>query len=287
MISNYENINIDKLEYLTPTKNSKGNYISNIKINNKDLILKTPKMKLINGIKSSNDRFLLDLQFEREHGKFYSFINKLDQNNVLKISVNCKQWFDQEFPLDVIDDFYKSPITPGDSKNPPKFKLKISDNNINVYSKNLQVNFRDVPNECYANLDIKILGLKFFKQQVALEWEVIQVNVHDDEYFTTQIKGKILNNNYSDDEYELTSNDKPKKVKLKKIKMNSKRAVEVSNFEDKLKDIDKLISQEFKNNKKIVPKLEIKKENEIDKYKRINSEKDKEITNLKKQLGLL
>ena len=135
-------------------------------------------------------------------------------------------------------------------------------------------------------LDLKILGLKFFKQQVALDWEVIQVNIHDDEYFSNQTKGKILNNNYSDDEYELSSNDKPKKVKLKKIKMTSKKvSEEVSNFEDKLKDIDKLISQEFKKNKKkILPK---KEETEIEKYKRINSEKDEEIINLKKQLGLL
>ena len=285
-MTNYECISIDKLEYLTPIKNSKGNYISYIKLNNKDLVLTTPKMRLVNGIKSSNDRIILDLQFEREHGKFYSFLNKLDQNNILKISVNCQEWFDQKFPLDVIDDFYKSPITPGDSKNPPKFKLKISETGINVYSKNLEVKFEDVPNDCYANLDLKILGLKFFKQQVALDWEVIQVNIHDDEYFSNQTKGKILNNNYSDDEYELSSNDKPKKVKLKKIKMTSKKvSEEVSNFEDKLKDIDKLISQEFKKNKKkILPK---KEETEIEKYKRINSEKDEEIINLKKQLGLL
>ena len=161
-MTNYECISIDKLEYLTPIKNSKGNYISYIKLNNKDLVLTTPKMRLVNGIKSSNDRIILDLQFEREHGKFYSFLNKLDQNNILKISVNCQEWFDQKFPLDVIDDFYKSPITPGDSKNPPKFKLKISETGINVYSKNLEVKFEDVPNDCYADFRFKNIRIKVF-----------------------------------------------------------------------------------------------------------------------------
>jgi len=299
MINDFETIDVNEFNYSTPSKNSKGNYISHISLNDKEIVLNTPKMKLINGIKLSNERILLDLQFEKDHGKFYSFLNKLDENNILKISLNCKEWFDQDFPLDVIDDFYKSPITPGDSKVPPKLKLKIQDNDINVYSKNLKIDYSKVPENCYANLEIKLIGIKFFKQQVAIEWGVNQVNIYDDEFFSYQLKGKILNNNYSDDEYELNSNsnDQPKKVKLKKIKMNPKN----NDFDNKLKDIDKLIAREFNKNKKKIKSKESKSsdsrpestnkykntsESEVDKYKRINNEKEQEIINLKKQLGL-
>ncbi len=84
----------------------------------------------------------------------------------------------------VVEEFYKSPVKPGRGKNPPKIKVKIPVSkgklDCGIYDSNKNViHHTDITGNCKMICVLKLIGLRFLKQQVICEWYPIQIRVCD------------------------------------------------------------------------------------------------------------
>ena len=132
-IIDYRTINLNRIDYSDPVK-VKGNCLltrASYKYNNKQIpiYIQTPKMKAINGIVMNETRSYIELEISRKDINFYDFINKIDEHNIHITFNNSEEWFEQKLPMDVIDDFYNSPIKSKMNALPTiKFKVPIYKN---------------------------------------------------------------------------------------------------------------------------------------------------------------
>ena len=126
-------IDFNKIDYSKPEK-IKGSYICNISYEGNDIFVQTPVMTTHNQIDEIENRTYLELTFNDENKNFYEFLNKFDEFNIMKIHKKSSDWFNKEFPLDVVEDFYSGSLK---HKNNPKLKLKFNKNeNCFIYDKN-------------------------------------------------------------------------------------------------------------------------------------------------------
>lgn len=188
-IIDYKKFDTNRLEYTEPTKVKGGSYVAAIKYrgdNNElnDVVIQTPRLLCDTGIVKTETRSYLELDFDKEHWLFYEFITDIDDHNIVITEKNSETWFQQKFPLDVVEEFYKSPVKPGRGKNSPKIKIRlplskgkvdcsIYDNNKNV------IHHSDISGNCKMICVLKLIGLRFLKQQVICEWYPLQIRVCD------------------------------------------------------------------------------------------------------------
>lgn len=176
-ILNYNEIDISEIKFKTPEK-IKGSYYSFATYNNKDIYIKTPVLKNTTNIVKLDTRCYIEFEVD-EKKDFYNFLSNFDDNNILKIHKESFNWFNKEFPLDVVEDFYTTPLK---HKNIPKLKIKIPliKNKVDclIYDKNnsLISNF-DEDNKVICIL--KFNGLKFLSQQVICEWIPVQIKINE------------------------------------------------------------------------------------------------------------
>ena len=145
MNSDYTDIDISNIKFVSPKLSDDNNYIAISNIDNKDIIFTTPKMKCIS-IELSNDNYILELEFSKKQWNFFKFISSLDDHNIILIDNNSNEWFEQTFPLDVIDDFYHSNIKINRNNTAPIFKLKFNKNKIIKITneKGLELNLNEI-----------------------------------------------------------------------------------------------------------------------------------------------
>ena len=123
-ILNYKDIDVNEIVFSSPEKVKGGSYISVPTYNNEPIYIQTPR--LINkGFTKLEQRCSIELELDNTHLSFYEFITNIDDFNIVEIQRNSKSWFKQEFPLDVVEEFYKSPVKMARSKNAPSLKVKI------------------------------------------------------------------------------------------------------------------------------------------------------------------
>ena len=98
-IIKYNNIDIDNIELSDPKKI--GNiYYSHISYNDNPFFLQTSRMKNIIDIKELDLRKPFDLKFELDNSDMYNCLNKLDENNINKISENSFYWFGKNINIE-------------------------------------------------------------------------------------------------------------------------------------------------------------------------------------------
>ena len=108
-ILNYKDIDINEIEFSDPTKLKGGSYMAIPHYNNQPIYIQTPR--LINkGLNKSESRCTLELELDKTHLNFYEFLTNIDDFNIIQIQKNSEKWFKQIFPLDVVEEFYKSPV---------------------------------------------------------------------------------------------------------------------------------------------------------------------------------
>ena len=203
-IKNYRDINLTKLNFTHPKKTRGGSYISLITYddNNEKIFIQTPKITTTTGICNHDTRSYIELQFNKNHLSFYDFLISLDETNIKIVNNNSKEWFEQELPLDIIDEFYKPNIKIRKNLAPKiKFKIPVNKGDVlcNIYNDSHQlINSNDIKENDKVVLIIELIGLKFLKQQFNLEWKVSQIKL----YQNLNINNCIINDNYlSDNQY--------------------------------------------------------------------------------------
>ena len=211
-VINYSEIDISKIQYSDPKKTRAGSYLVEMFINNgnkrENIYIQTPKLKNLNGINLNENRAYVELEFDLNNPEFYQFFVKLDEKCIIQAHEQSKQWFKQSFPLDVIDEFYKTNIKPGRNNHFPTIKLKIPVSKKQIKAefynhKREKIDYNEINDNDELVSVIHIIGMKFLKQQFILETQLIQSKVCKKEEEKTSI-GYIINDpesDYETDEY--------------------------------------------------------------------------------------
>jgi len=202
-ILNYKDIDVNEIKFSNPEKVKGGSYISIPKYNGQPIYIQSPR--LINkGLTKTEQRCSIELELDNTHLSFYEFITNIDDFNIVEIQRNSKEWFKQEFPLDVVEEFYKSPVKMARSKKAPSLKIKIplSKGTIDcgIYnSSNQLINHSQIKEDFKVLTVLQFYGLRFLKQQVICEWVPMQIKVFDESV--------VPQNNYLIDDSLLSDNE--------------------------------------------------------------------------------
>jgi hypothetical protein len=195
-ITDYRNIDINQIELKKPEK-IKGSYYSFAQYKGNEIYIKTPMLTNITNIVKLDTRCYIELDLDisnEENNEFYEFLSNFDDNNILKIHKESNSWFNKEFPLDIVEEFYTSPLK---HKNNPKLKLKVP-----VTKNKIDCSIYDKNNVSITNLNennkviclLKFCGLKFLSQQVISEWIPIQIKTN--EIATQSNMEYLINDNF-------------------------------------------------------------------------------------------
>ena len=183
-VIDYKNVSLGKINYSNPIKN-KGSTSLLSKIsynyNNEDipLYVQTPKLNVASDIVVNNTRTYIELELDKEHINFYEFINNIDDNNIRTTYQNSEEWFDQQLPMDIIDDFYTTPIRMRDYNKAPVIKLKLpvykNKKSCDIFENNgIPIELNMIKKDIQVICILELKGIKYFKQRFECEWSVVQ-----------------------------------------------------------------------------------------------------------------
>lgn len=186
-ILDYSKINPESIVFSEPKKVKGGSYMTEINYRNEEgedvpFIIQTPRLISSEGIVRNDSRAHLELEFDKSHWAFYEFITNIDDHNIVIIEKHSEKWFTNKFPIDVVEEFYKTPVKLGRGKNPPKLKIKIPVNRgeiaCNIFDnvKN-HISYNEVKKNNKVVCVMQLVGLRFLKQQVICEWLPLQIKV--------------------------------------------------------------------------------------------------------------
>ena len=210
-ILDYKKINLNRICFNEPVK-VKGNCLltkATYSYNNSQIpiFIQTPKMKTTTGLVINETRNYIELEISKNHINFYDFINKIDEHNVHITFNNSEEWFEQKLPMDVIDDFYNSPIKMTKMNTFPTIKLKVplyknnkgcalfSENNTPLDPKMIKKNTEVI---CI----LELAGIKYFKHRFECEWQVVQLKAFVNSNITREcmIRDELLSDHEEEEE---------------------------------------------------------------------------------------
>merc|ERR1711934_272470 len=209
-VRNYSDVDISDIQFSDPKKTRAGSYLVEMYLKNgnkkENIYIQTPKLRNISGINISENRAYVEFEFSDKKPDFYDFFVKIDEKCILTAHKNSKKWFKQAFPLDVIDEFYKSNIKPGRNNNFPTTRVKIPISKRKVKAefynyKRERIEPEEINEDEKLISVIHVIGMKFLKQQFILETQLIQCKVCKKEEERKYL-GYIINDPDSDYEYD-------------------------------------------------------------------------------------
>ena len=166
----YQTVDFDHIIYNKPRKEH-GRYIGKIKYKvvgkkaHQKLIIKTPRLKCIEDLKITEDRCAIELQLFNNNVDFYQFLIKFDDKNITTAYRNRNEWFGKDFPLDIIDEFYK-PVLKMNSNKCPTIKVKL------LYDELKNFDLELLKKDSELIFYIECVGLRFLTQQFTMIWKL-------------------------------------------------------------------------------------------------------------------
>lgn len=198
---NFREIDTSKIEYLPPQK-QRNSHFSRAQYNGEDIYIKTTKLLNNNGMIKNDNRAYIDLEFG-ENNDFYDFMCNLDESCINAIHINSENWFNKEFPKDIIEEFYLGPLK---HKAKPKLKMKIP-----LSKQSIDCLVYDNVGNCTQDIGVnnsiicvlQFIGLKFLKQQVIAEWRPIQIKTSN--IIQVQTKNFLIEDNLDEEDSDIDS----------------------------------------------------------------------------------
>ena len=313
-VLDYKKLEISKIRYKSPIKKNNHLYSNTYYFYNNQEIpirIQTPKLKLISNIKSNNLSSFIELELDKEHINFFEFINNIDDNNIAITYNNSDLWFQNQLPMDIIDDYYIGQIKMKKYNKSPiiKFKIQIhkNDKGCKFFGENL---LPIDPELVTKNTDVicilSLNGIKYYKQRFECDWNVIQLRAYtepklitsqcliNEDFFsdneeTPDIFNNIKNNsNYSNNEPEnniqIENNEPENNIQIENNEPENiydydDTEDELENeickgLEEKMEEIE--FQEDLSNDKNIEDLI-----SEIEELKKINNEKNMELNKFK------
>ena len=190
-VIDYKKFQLSKLVYDKPVKVKGGCLMTKTgyKIDNQTIpiYIQTPKLKTNSGIILNDTRSYIDLELDKNHLGFYEFITNLDEQNLTTTHSNSEEWFGQTLPMDVIDDFYNSPLKMSKLEKAPnvKFKIPVSKGRpiCEIFGENARpLDHSLVTKDTEVICILQLVGIKYYKQRFECDWQVIQMRAFIDDY---------------------------------------------------------------------------------------------------------
>ena len=175
MLNPDENYPFDKIEIKTPKALQGGTYCANLELENKPIIIQTPKCKTKNGIHKTAKHIYCDLLMNRDNQKFIDWLDTFQERIRELILENSSKWFHESPTMDEIEynwnnssRIYKTSnylvrSFVHKTKGINKISLQIFDTDEN------QLDIDDVDNEKKVICILEIIGLKFSSNSFHLE----------------------------------------------------------------------------------------------------------------------
>lgn len=230
----FKNIDTSKIEYMPPEK-QRNSHFSRAKYDGEDIYIKTTKLVNKNGMIKNDNRAYIDLEFT-ENNDFYDFMCNLDESCINAIHINSENWFNKEFPKDIIEEFYLGPLK---HKAIPKLKLKIP-----LSKQSIDCLVYDNVGNCTQDIGInnsvicvlQFIGLKFLKQQVIAEWRPIQIKTSN--VIQVQTKNFLIEDNLEEENSDVDS------LENNEEDLNQNNTVYSDEHENKIEDKELNLQEE-------------------------------------------
>jgi len=174
MLSPDKNYPFDKVKIKTPKALQGGTYCANLEINDRPIIIQSPKCKTKNGIHKTAKQIYCDLLMNKDHTEFLEWLETFQERVKTLILENSSNWFHDETSLDEIEynwnnsirtrkDYYLIRSFVHKPKGINKISLQIYDTDEN------QLNIDQVKNDKNVICILEIIGLKFSSNSFHLE----------------------------------------------------------------------------------------------------------------------
>lgn len=194
-ILDYKLIELDKILHHVPKKIN-GKYIGKVLYNDDEIKIKTSYLRCIGPIILNENRCYLELELDVDDKDLYEFFADLDDINMTVAYQNSEMWFEEQFPMDIIDEYYKRFIRYNSRLKKPYIKIKIPYEKKNgILLDNFDEN--DFKLGTLISATLKLDGLRFFKQQFTIEWSLLDYDVENNYEFKENLYN-IENNIYKD-----------------------------------------------------------------------------------------
>ena len=190
-VIDYKKFQVSRVVYDKPVKCKGGCLLTktkyNIDNNQIPIYIQTPKLRTTSGLVISDSRSYIDLELDKNHLGFYEFITNLDENNLTTTHENSNEWFGQDLPMDVIDDFYNSPLKMSKLEKAPsvKFKVPVSKGRplCEIFGDHsISLDYNLIKKDTEVVCILQLVGVKFFKQRFECDWQVIQMKAFLQDY---------------------------------------------------------------------------------------------------------
>ena len=227
-ILNYKNLIYEKYEFGQPYKNQNGTYqsVCNYRLSKNEILpfyFETPKLKTPTGIVKIENKYYMDLELPQtgDASSFYNFILKTDEHNISMCHQNSKDWFNQFMPLNIIENYYKSPIILKTSGQLPVMRVRLPSYKGNILTEIFNIKKEKINDIlCIQENDfivgiLEFTGLSFLSQSFSPMYELQKIKIFKENEFRTLPSGYIFSD--INDKIEL---DKIQKITIEDIIMN-------------------------------------------------------------------
>ena len=190
-VIDYKKFQLSKLVYDKPIKIKGGCLMTktSYQLDNQTIpvYIQTPKLRTLSGIVLNDSRSYIDLELDKNHLGFYEFITNLDEKNLSTTHSNSEEWFGQNLPMDVIDDFYNSPLRMSKLEKAPNVKFRIPASKgrpiCEIFGENARpLEHQFVTKDTEVICILELVGVKYYKQRFECDWQVIQMRAFVDDY---------------------------------------------------------------------------------------------------------
>lgn len=160
------------------------------------ICFETEYFHLMNGVQRSKEgTSYIDLIFDERNQAFYEFVDELDELSKSRTWENCRKWFGHQLELDVIDDWYKTPIK-SSSKTPNYMRFGLDLENLIIKNQFGTLVDLHLLENGKVKLKVSFEGISFYQQTFKPVYKVMEINVYQQNRIEDEDSFYSHNNSY-------------------------------------------------------------------------------------------
>lgn len=184
-----------------------NNYISKIKVNNKNIKLRLNDNRFVN-IKKINDNLIIKLYINNDNK---DTLNNIDNDILNSVLNNNKLWFNNGLESDKINEYFRYSVDNNYSVMSillDDIKLPLLFYNSKQVSSIYDLEIKDTD---IINIEIEAQGLYFYKEKFGIRWILRNINVYNIEK-DISIEDILVSKDEIEDEWKTTLNEFNNKI---------------------------------------------------------------------------